>query len=236
MAIPKLKITENKDANVGLAEIGHGNRQVEMAFVDEETGHNISPIVKCKDFFQDIFWSRAKKSSSGIYGFNWSHDKHDNAFSKNWLIIFARIRTVKENSLEGLDTDKCKNLQKFLNSFCKVLKIPVCKAALDEDKNYVTVKFHKQWTEIPYMLSAFLLYVRLGLSYDGEEDIIEYVTKGSKKFISTNDPLYVKSATQKIKDMLEGKIDKRQKYENYLDISNVHNSSGIVNYSGYKID
>lgn len=235
MALIKLKITENTDAKVSLAEIGHGNRQVEMAFLNPETGENTSQIVKCKDFFQDIFWSRKKKSSSTIFGFSWDHKKHDDIFSKEVLTIFARVRNNSKRNLESNTEQRAKNTEIFLNKFCDKLSIPLCEANVDETGNYIIVNFHKRWTEIPYLLSAFFLYVRLGLTYDGKKDIEEYVTKDTSKFISSNDPLYVKKALQKIKDMLNGKLDENQKYEDYSDIGGIHNSSGIVNYSSYKI-
>lgn len=234
MAQVKLKITENKNS---LAEIGHGANEVEMAFINEDTGENVSQIVKCKDFFQDIFWSRAKKSSSSIYGFSWSHDKNNEVFSRKWLTIFARIKTVKDHNLTTITKEQVKNLKIFLNEFCKALKIPLCTTTLDSTEKYVVVKFNSKWTTIPYLLSGFFLYVRLGLTYDGERDIVEYISKDSNKFLSTNDPIYVKSAMQKIKDMLEGKLDTKQTYDSYINISDVHNNSGIVNYKkDYKVD
>jgi hypothetical protein len=231
----KLDITENAAAKVNLSEIGHGNFQVEMAFVSEKTHKNISQIVKCKDFFQDIFWSRKKKSSSSIYGFSWSHDKHDDEFSKDWLSVFARVKDNKKSSYLDLNNSQTENLKEFINIFNKSLKFELSETQLDETGKYVLIRFHKNWTEYPYVLSAFFLFARLGLTWDGKKDIMEYITKDSNKFLSVNDPVYVNTAKNKIKDLLDGKIDTNQKYEDYKDISSIHNYSGIVNFKNYKI-
>jgi hypothetical protein len=232
MSNPKLNISENK---TGLNEIGHGANQVEMAFIDEKTGNNISQIIKCKDFFQDIFWSRRKGQSSSIFGFSWNHKHHEDIFSRDFFSIFARIRNVPTEEVKDIDDNQIKNLQNFLNEFASKLDIPLCEVQKDSTGKYAVIKFHKSWTEIPYLNSAFFLYVRLGLSYDGESNVLTYIKKGAK-FISANDALYVKNSINKIEDMLKGKLDKRQTYDQYKEINAIHNSSGIVNYKDYKIE
>lgn len=229
-----MKIIENVKSN--LSEIGHGPKEVQFAFIDDETGKTITPFCMCKDFFNDMFWSNKVKKPITKFGFKWEPNKHKDVLNRDILSLTIRLRDkINYEKFFEITDKELKGVKSILNKFEKVNKFIKTKVEYSDEKKYLIISFDNKWSDVPYLLSAFLFIIRLGLTYDGKSDIIEYFKVTSKEFISPNDAMYFKSAETRIKHLLEGKIDKKQNYEMY-DEHTIHSSSGLVNCHNYKIE
>lgn len=229
-----MKIIDNVKAQ--LNEIGHGPKEVQFAFIDDKTGKTITPFCMCKDFFNDMFWCNKLKKNISIFGFKWTANQDKGVLNRGILSLTMRLRdrNNKEKFFE-IAEGELKGIKSILNKFEQANGFNKSNVDYADDKNYLVVSFDKAWSNAPYLISAFLFLIRLGLTYDAKSDVIEWFKVTSKKFISPNDAVYFKNSEIKIKDLLNGKIDKKQSYEMY-DEGTIHSSSGLVNCRDYKIE
>lgn len=229
-----MKIIDEVSAKFSLSEAGHGQREVQFAYITKE-GKTITPFCRCKDYFNDMFFTEKTGKAVSIYGFNWKQGNGKGVLDQDRLTIAVRLRN-RNNTQEFYDIkdEEVKSVFLLLKQFNDSNKFNTLEVENSDDNKYVIISFDKKWIEIPYLCSAFHLFIRLGFTYKEGEDLISFYEKGSKNFISPSDESYFRSAKNKIKDLLEGKIDTKQKYEDY-NTGNIHNYSGIVNYSKYSI-
>lgn len=230
-----MKIIDKVSSKFNLSEIGHGQREVQFAFINPETGETITPFCRCKDYFNDMFFTKKTGTSVNICGFKWNKDDDNGVLDKDELAIAVRLRE-RNNHQNFYDITKVEVESVFLllNKFTLANDFGHLAVELSDDNKYIIIKFSKKWMEIPYLCSTFFLLVRLGFTYKKDEDILVWYQGGSKNFISPNDEGYFRSRKDRLKDLLEGKIDKNQTYEMYT-TGNIHNRSGIVGYQEYKI-
>lgn len=226
-----MKIVEK--CNCSLTESQQGNIEMKFAFIDEK-GNTISPFCKCKDYFNDIFWSNKVGKSVNIYGLKWKPNQDNGVLDKDRLNLAIKFCKRGDGEKIAIDKDKISGLDKFFKIVTKKLKFEKTKFSVSDDNMYIIVDYDRSWTLIPYLNSAFFMFLRLGINFKGK-DIIEYYEKGeAEKFISPHDIGYFQSSINKIKDILQGKLDNTQTYEQYTN-SDIHDRSGIVNYKDYKI-
>lgn len=231
-------ITEKKKAR--LIESSHGEVSIKMAFINDK-GETITPFVKCKDYFNDMFWSNKTGNKVTIYGFNWTPNQDEGVLSKDTLRVAIKKVVTRdldgngENKIIKLTEDNVKSLDAFFKQVQKKLKFKKTKFSLCENNDHIIIELDKKWTEIPYINSAFFLFVRIGLTFDPSSTIMEfYKDKNQKKFTSSLDYGYFYNVTNRIQHILDGKIDESQNYDQYTH-GNIHSGSGIVGYSNYKI-
>jgi hypothetical protein len=215
-----------------LAEISHGANTVHMFFSKIINNEHVrcSQIIKCKDFFQDLFWSRAKKNSSSIYGFAWSHDKENETFSKETLNLVLYVSQNIYTNRKKLTDQQWDNSVNFLSKVCQNLNYGEIEVDMDSSKEFIIFTFDKRYTEVPYVWSWFLMMLRLSLTYDNSE-ILEYFKKDTLIY-STNDKMYVRNSNflKNFNNIMNNIIDFSQKWTNYDEINTVHNSTGVLNY------
>jgi hypothetical protein len=229
-----MKIIDNISAKNSLSEIGHGQREVQIAYVNPKNGETITPFCKCKDFFNDMFWSNKEKKDISIYGFKWNHKDHRDLLDKNVLTIAVHLRDRVNKSIYELKEEERLSVLRLLTKISTSAGLGRVVVRMCEEKKNLVIYFNRKWVDTPYLNSAFYFFVRLGFTYDKDHEILSQYNK-SQKFISPNDQIYFKKANSRIKDLLEGKIDKNQTYSSY-NSGSIHNASGLVNYCGYKID
>lgn len=221
--------------NASLVEAGHGDREVRMAFINHKTGETITPFCKCKDYFNDMFFTHNTGDDVNIYGFKWSSGQQKELLNSPRLKMAVKT-TLRKGAEEPIKEEERFSIMSLLNKFSKSLGLGVVNVVHSDDKKHLIVSLNKKWTDIPYLNSAFYFLLRMGFTYNPKEDFIEQYSKGMKKFISSNDYSYFNN--QKVKerllDLLAGKIDTKQNYRMYNN-GTIHNNSGIVGYSGYKV-
>lgn len=216
-----------------LAEIGHGQTEVLFAYVNPNTGDTITPFCKCKDFFNDMFWSRKTGTTISIYGFSWDKTCDNKSLDGDTLMIAIKLQNKGDHKDILITDEQMQNVLEILYLIEEPNKFEPTEGELCNDGKYLVLKYDRKWSDIPYLNSALYFFVRLGFTYNPSKTIEEQY-KDQKNFISPNDAMYYRSANQRVKDLLAGKIDNRQKYEDY-NTGTIHNNSGLVYYKDYKI-
>lgn len=218
-----------------LAEINHGPKEVQFAFINPDTGKTITPFCKCKDYFNDMFWSNKVKKSVSVYGFSWTPDRDKGVLHKDRLCLAIRLIDRDDKSkFHKIEEENIKGIVDIIAQFSEANGFePATVEREESDGKHIILYFDKKWTEIPYLNSAFFLLVRLGFTYKHGEDVTKDY-KTTAKFISPNDEGYLRLVKNKIEDLLKGKIDSKQTYEKYTN-DTIHNYSGIVGYKEYSI-
>ncbi len=223
----------------GLNENNHGPIEVKFALLNPETGDTITPFCKCKDYFSDVFWGNNTKKPVRTYGFNWDPGQDKGVLDKDSIFVAIKFtsRTNSDDVKPGTK-EQVENIKAFLNKFEKPLGFEPSKVEMCDEKIHIIIEFDKKWIQVPYLVSAFFLFIRLGVKYDNHsaDPLDFYSNKPTNEWMSPGDGNYFMSAKNKISDLLAGKIDKKQKFSQYTDGYSIHNNSGIASYSAYKID
>jgi hypothetical protein len=128
-----------------------------------------------------------------------------------------------------------KPLEDFLNEWEEKLDIPSSDVEVDDDGTALIVRFSRLWTEKPVLLSAFTLFLRVGCQYDGggiQPFLKDFVTR--TKVWAPCDQQYLKNekAQERIKLMLKGEKDFKQKYSDFKDSHAIHSRSGLMCWQG----
>lgn len=200
------------------------------ALINPKNGENITGFYKCKDFFNDVFWSRATGKEASIYGVKWSPKKHDEILSEDYLLYAMEIKTNQFHTpIHTLDA--AEKMLVLLNMFEKALHLKRSSVEMSDDNDYTLVKFSRGWTKYPHLNSLFFYLTRIGLVYDGKSDPITFFSKFvTKDFPLAKDEMYWRSIHKVLGEMLKGDVDKSFKYELSNSISDAH-VRGIVYYS-----
>lgn len=208
----------------GLIEIYQKGLEYNLLEKDGDVLKGLHPPVRCKDFLTDAYWSEQTGKPVAIYGFKWKPGVKALAAKKQMIGLY-----YQGEDLSGQD----KSLQNFLNQWEDLLGLPNSKAELADDKKHIVVHFDREWTTQPIRVSLFTLLLRIGLGYDGSDlkKFMERVKEKGNAF-GRNDGNYTKTAWPKIERLLKEKeLPWKQKFEDF-DAYNIHDNSGIVNYSG----
>lgn len=230
-----MKIIDNVSKKYSLCEAGQGKKEVKFAIIDSKSGETITPFCKCKDYFTDMFWSNAVKKDVSIFGFKWKPNQDNGVLDKQTFTIAIKLRDRDTGSNIAIEKKNATTIRALLNKFERKLKFKLSKAILDSDESHIILTVPKGWSDKPYLVSALFFLIRLGFSYDGKENPIEFFTKAkSGDYYSPHDESYFRTAKKKLEDLLEGKIDKKQTYEMYTS-GTIHSYSGIVGYKDYSI-
>lgn len=192
-------------------------------------GRNIHTPIYCKDFISDIFWmNHCRKAGvefqTSIYNFTYSRKVDLFKFKEFQLFLY-----LPSSDLHPFG----ENLQNFLNEAEVRINIPYSTVvpAVADNSNGLIITFDKAWTELPYLLSLFLIFVRVGLKYNNS-DFIEYLEGYSESFCvsnaNINDVGYLKKSMHVIKRIFLNQEVFNESYLDYKNISSCHNHSGIV--------
>lgn len=182
--------------------------------------------VQCKDFLTDAFWSEATGKPASIYGFTWKPGTLDPKAE-----TFRIALKYKDESMAAR--------KGALQAFLSILEgglgyMPKSTVRLDESKKILVVTFPRAWTVKPVLVSAFLLFLRMGCVYDGTvvKPWVRKFAEGKITPLAAVDTAYVKQAQDRINDFLDGKAMFTQTYAQYTQdrIGDLHSRSGIVNW------
>lgn len=231
-----MKIIDEQSKKFHLNEIGHGAKEVKFAIINPTTGETLTPFCKCKDYFTDMFWSNKTKGNVDVCGFKWKPNQDGGLLDKDTFSIAIKLQDKSSSTINKLSKKETSSIKALLNVFEKKLKFPLTKTEVSDDENYVILNTSKQWKEVPYLVSALFMLIRLGFTYELKTNPIEYFTgASSKKFISPNDESYFKQVKGRFEDLYAGKVDRKQTFEMYNSASDAHGSSGIVGYHNYSV-
>ncbi len=191
----------------------------ELAFIDDKNNSIIGPV-RCKDFFQDVFWGEYlnKKEEVGIYGFKYMPTGEFHQQETH------RVAMKNDNAKDIYIGKHMNNLVKLLNEFETNNDVPLSKVESANEDKVIIVEFNKFWTTQPYLTSLFFMLLRIGILYT-ETTIDEFITNLQKT--NSKDSMYIKSAKEKILNIYKGNLYV-QEWGDYTTISSVHNESGIV--------
>ncbi len=231
-----MKIIDKQSEKFSLNETQHGTTEVKFAIINPTTGETLTPFCRCKDYFTDVFWSNKVKKHVSVYGFTWKPNQDGGILDGKTFTLAVELWNRVDGKLVKIDKKQLSSIKSLLNTFDKKLKFLPAKMEVSDDENYAILTVSNAWTKVPYLVSSLFLLIRLGFTYEEKTNPIEYFTgAASSKFISPHDEGYFKRIKNRLEDLFNGKIDKNQTYEKYESSNNIHNYSGIVNYTEYKI-
>lgn len=235
-----MKVIDDESKKFSLGESSQGSIEMRFALYNKETGRTITPFCRCKDYFNDAFWAKyVGKDVIGQYGFSFSKNGDDGLFDKDEISLVIRMMPREKYDKEGknlndLNQENLDNILSLLNKFEEPNGFNKSYGEICEEGKHFIITFDKKWTEIPYLVSALFLLLRLGYYYDCKSSVKEFYTEGNR-FISPHDQMYLKGSIHIIEDLEKGIIDRNQKYSDYDTQGSIHNNSGIVGYkSKYK--
>lgn len=213
-----------------LNEVSHGDNEVKVAYLDPSDYSTITPFFRCKDYFNGIWWSKITSKKINQHGFIW--DKDNKRYSDVLDLEKQHLAVKLYNRYSRLDKTLEKNIlpayRDLLWKFEDALGFNRSVITIDHTGKYLLIRFDKGWTKIPYVNSAFHMILRLAFTWVPGSDFFEFY-KESKNFLSAYDAAYINQAKDKIKMLLQGRVDSSQKYEDYS-ADGIESCSGLVSY------
>lgn len=234
----KVNFLERK--NEHFIESYYANKVTEFCMLDDDF-NAIHPQVRCKDYIQDLFWivrnpnlSEDKKNEI-IYGFKASNYLKYPLIDKDIYRVGIRFRTEGQ-VFETISEERTALIASRLKDLEDRLEFPTSNVFVDESKQILVFEFNPKWVEKPYLLSFYLLFIRILFTETVENlnkitDIKEYLQKypASK---SGYDASFINKSTFLL-DLMFNKEFPEQLWTSYDDVKSMHNTSGIVSYSNY---
>ncbi len=190
------------------------------------------PLARCKDYFQDMYWSELTDVHFvKQYGFEW-HGGNDSPVSSQKRVNVVLI----PDDGHKLKLYK-KNILSLLNTIEDHFKIPKSRIYLNEnDDDSIVVNYSNKWAKTPYLLSLLFLLMRIGMYYKGEKSIMQvynWLKNNAKNDVeqpSDKQPLLTLSKTNKWDVLLLTNILPEQLWTDYDTSYYIHDKSGFVSY------
>jgi len=195
----------------------------------EENGKDLHCLFKacrCKDFFNEVFNKIYTGNDSTIYDF--STNNIDVSKVKDSEYFYLLMVSREANDAKIFDAE---NIQNFLDLFNP--KSQVVKTNMEKG---IVIRFHRNWTDRPYLLSMFLNLCRIGSLYNNEgwESFKQLLSsKGlfwKQGYASSPCLNQVANSLRVIEDYLNG-IVHEQAYSDYSNTNDLHNRSGAVSFT-----
>lgn len=198
---------------------------MEYCFTDEN-GQGIVPPVRCKDFFQDMFWAEHTNQTVSIYGFKW--EPQGKLLNEETLYLAVRNNDVSDKEIGKYAS----NVQRLLNDIEKANNVELSTVYSTNDNTVISVAFNKWWVSRPYLLSAITLLIRSGIDYtdDTPKEFLERCSKTGSNLIGKHDSRYITSAMKNLTPLINGEVFD-QSWNTYKTTSDIHNRSGVVSFS-----
>ena len=238
-----VQFLERKSGTDSFIEAYQASSVTEYCLLDDEYCA-IHPQVRCKDYLQDLFWiayteknikEEEKKDKGRIYGFY--PFSYDTSQLKNKELYKVGIRYREKNgqTIKNLDLDKCLKIKSILNDFEKSIDFPLSDVKTDLVHNILVFEFNSKWTTKPYLLSFYLLIIRIlfteeDLNFSGKKFLKYLLDFPSKK--SGNDSSILRKSEYLLKKFISKEFPE-QSWNAYNNLYNIHDTSGISSYSGY---
>jgi len=205
-----------------------------FAFINKkyETVHPISP---CKDYMNDIVWAENTGKYCGVYGLSYTPTMDFLANSKGekyntFEMVITDSTDSKSAKFFKLNQNQLLNSLDLVNKFETKLGIPHSQIELCPDNIFNIVRFDKKWVEEVYMISLYTLLWRIGMIYNKETEVLEYIK--STKVPSIDVSICQGAFPQIEKIWNEGTLNKNT-LKPELNSYTVHNNLGIVNIVNY---
>lgn len=241
MKIEELELKTNlMPKNVSLAQVYSGG--LEYAPLNEDN-EMLNAFVTCKDFFNELVFSIVNNKKVGIWGFQMDPTIKDFKADINNLRIALRIKG--SDDIDGL-LDKIIKSVDFVNDSFKDLgfkKVEILGIGVLKEQKTVVITMPSDFSMYPPIMSAFLLYIRAGVTYDKSnelcktpEDYINNLGKIPCKIRRASDPGDMAHSLALIKRMTtEGtekffKKDYKANYPATVNVGTLHNNFGIRSY------
>lgn len=213
---------------------------LEFCFVSDDMRqcHN---FVYCKDFLQDVVHGFIHKKKASIYGFS-----YDPTSQPPICMDMCRIALV--NSSDKNFKEKIPHMVDFVNQIAKKLHLRRTQVfeAIDPPKKYAKcgvflLDGSSRWMNSPPLISMYSLFVRCGFSHTKGNDFMETINgivNDKIKPYQSNDKTQLSGALKGIKNILNlgyrkfFYIDNEKNYPESTRVDTLHNSCGIVAFSG----
>lgn len=227
-----MKVIDNVSSKFHLTEVGHGNQEMKFALFDKVKQEVITPFCKCKDYFNDAFWTfKTGRATIAQYGFSFKKEEGEGILDKPRLSVAIRINPKTDSlSFEKLNKENLTNILSLLYKFEKSNGFTKSRGIVSEDENFFIITFDRKWIEVPYLSSGLFLLLRMGYHYDRKSQLKSFYEGHPEHFLSPNDAMYFKNVWDVLQDLEDGYIDTTQSYSNFSTSSEAHNSSGIQAY------
>jgi hypothetical protein len=194
----------------------------------DNKGNALTEKVRCKDYFQDVFWGQYQKKvgeSVTKYGFTWKViPKYHN---KLWYYLGMSYINEDMNNYSS-------NLLSFLNKIEDKLGFKKSTIIVTDDTKHLLIRFNKSWTKKPYLLSSFLLFSRIGLKYENTtiSNFLKKWPDSQEKYDNAN----IRNSMPLLLKIVDGVVFK-DTWKSIRDIEECHSNSGVVafNNKNYKI-
>ena len=208
----------------------------------DEKFNSIHQPFFCKDYFNEMFGSIFLGRDKSIYGFSWKSEQSKDLLLKDRL----KVALVAENqsTLFNMKLDHMREpLEKLLHSLETKLGFAKSRVLMFNNDLVVMVDFSKEWVQKPYLLSFFMMCLRIGYLYkhDNAFDFFnmlvwkQYNIPVDKLTSHTTADIFSftnnKNSLDNLVKILNGEM-LPQKWTDYStkDTGTLHNSAGFVNY------
>lgn len=211
------------------------SKGIEFALVSKNK-EQCHPFIICKDWLQDAIWANLWGKTAAIYGFEHNPSLDPKVDFDNTNIVILNKQDTKLGEKIPLILD-------FLNQFNDKLGMSKTEAfvvnnveEISYPEAYLLVG-DKNWEIAPPMISLYSLLIRAGACHVlGQTWIqtLESIINGSVKAYQSHDQSYLSQSIIKIKRIMEIGYeiifykDIKQNYPEDINMSALHNSSGIV--------
>lgn len=194
---------------------------LEYAFLheDDTPAHQ---TVLCKDFLSDCIWSETTKRPVHIYDFKW---RPGTLNLRNRMKIALRFKGVSLS-------EPATRMEKFLNQWSDRFDFGSITVETEPGKDLCVVNFDSRWLNQPIRLSLLTLLMRVGLEAKDDEpvfDLLKRVMKDGNPY-GEDDRKYLRRCHSKLEKLWNGHPWPPQRYEDYTELYELHDMSGIVNY------
>ena len=206
------KVTINEVCNRGKLLEG---RIQGMAFAflipnGENTYDTIFAMSPCKDFLNEPLFTENTGCESQAFGLKC--EKPIGIFNDEYAYIgiqwvkskgneYSITKNGYEEAVQQL-RNNYQNIQKFLNIIEDKLEFSLRTIIEEANDDRYLIKVPKEWTGSTIMISLYSLLTRAAILYDGEKDIIKYLTE--YEYI-VDDKYLIKSMIPRLEVILETK-------------------------------
>lgn len=195
---------------------------------DESSFELLFPCCRCKDYFNEVFNKLYTGREAEIYSFNTKDVDTSKIIESEYFYLLMVPRNIDI---------PVENIQALLDLFSPqsfVFETTV------ENKRSAIVKFHRNWTDRPYILSMFINLCRIGTIYSGQgwEEFKKYITTNTlikQQHVGLACIRQVGESMPVLEDYLKGVVHE-QSFEQYdtstpTGVNKLHNYSGAVSFS-----
>lgn len=236
----EVQFLEREEKDVKFYEIYGSSNVAEMCMLDEKY-KAIHPFVRCKDFIQDLFWLvrqpiiTDKLKEVTTHGFKTGSFIQYPLINRDIYRVGIRFRTEGQ-SFRTFTEEHGTQVAAVLNHLEKIFEFPLSNVFLNKTEEIAVFEFSPKWTEEPYLLSLYLLLIRLILLDD--TDVLTNVTDGKDYLLkyperkSGYDAGLIRRGDYII-NKLFNKEQPKQGWDFYSTFQSIHHNSGIVSFSNY---